>query len=89
MPMEVAAASNRFYRLIRDNKSEKFWQAHIEHANLEASDEFIQLINGMIHPDPEVRLDMADVIISQWLQGPTASQEEVLAEMQKREMRSK
>lgn len=89
MPMEIANSSNRFYKLIRDNRAEKFWEAHIDHAGIEVSPEFIALINGMIHPDPEVRLDLADVLVSPWMQGRYADREEVLTEMNKREAETK
>ena len=30
---------------------------------MDVSDEFMDLVNGMIQPDPEMRLDMADILV--------------------------
>ena len=73
MPMEQATSNNAYYRLIKSNNQDKFWEAHINHSKISVSEEFKSLINSMIHPDPEARIDLPDIIVSPWLRGVTAT----------------
>ena len=43
----------------------------------------------MIAPDSDLRLDMGDIVCHPWMQGPTASQDQVIAEMERRKAVSK
>jgi len=43
----------------------------------------------MIAPDSDLRLDMGDIVCHPWMQGPTASQNQVIAEMERRKAVSK
>jgi len=38
----------------------------------------------MLQPDPEMRHDLGDCVISKWMQGPTATAEEVMQEINRR-----
>ena len=85
MPMEVARGFNRYYKMLKENKVAEFWANHVDHIKIDVSDEFKNLVTSMIHPDPEMRLDMADIIVSPWLRGECATQEQVVEEMSRRE----
>ena len=43
----------------------------------------------MINPDQDIRLDLGDIVAHPWMQGPIASQAEVIEEMERRKERSK
>ena len=49
------------------------------------TEEFKDLINGMIHPDPRLRLDMTDILVSPWMRKEIASHDVVVCEMLRRE----
>ena len=85
MPMEIARSVNRFYKMLKNNQIDEFWKEHQAHAGVETSDEFKDLVNSMIHPDPEMRLDFAEIIVSPWMKGECATKEQVNTEMERRE----
>ena len=86
MPMDAAKPSNPMFKFIRDNRADRFWEAHIKHAGItDMSPEFIDLVNGMMHPDPDMRLDLADIIVSPWMKGAIETKDGVITEMHKRE----
>lgn len=53
------------------------------------SKDFQDLITMMLSPDHEMRIDMADIVCHPWMQGPTASRDDVINEMERRRAASK
>ena len=85
MPMEVASTQDKQFKCLAGNRPDLFWSLHAnqdEHGPIDK--DFKELIQAMIHPEASLRHDMADVISSKWMQGPIATKEQAMAEMQRR-----
>ena len=74
-----------FYQLLVANKPDEFWLSHSENREPGVfSAEFKDLVTSMIQPHANMRLCMADVIGHAWMQGPSATAEEVRADFKRR-----
>ena len=82
---DEASAKDPFYSLIKQNKMNKFWEAH-EKTKPKGfySKDFKSLINCMLNDKPHMRMTLSDLIAHPWMQGPIASKAEVRAELLRR-----
>jgi len=62
---------------------EKFWRAH-EKAGSSYSEEFKDLINAMLQPNPTHRPTIDEIMAHKWMAGPVPSKQEVYDEMDSR-----
>ena len=73
------------YSLLAQKKYEEFWEFQ-ERSNpmVNFSEDFKSLVTMMIEPSPQDRICMSDVIAHSWLQGPTATNNDIKSEMMNR-----
>ena len=87
-PFTRAEPTDPFYRLICANRSDLFWKAHSKNKPNGAayfSEEFKNLITGLIQFDPALRPQMADVRNHPWLLNEDcATLEEIQGELKRR-----
>ena len=75
-----AHSSDPYFNLLLNGRQDLFWKAH-EHVKEDNyySDDFKDLINGLLTPDPELRLNMHEISSHPWFSGPVPSQESIAA----------
>jgi serine/threonine protein kinase len=87
-PFTRAEPTDPFYRLICANRADLFWKAHSKNKPNGAayfSEEFKNLITGLIQFDPALRPQMADVRNHAWvLNEDCATLEEIQGELKRR-----
>lgn len=86
-PFTRAELHDPFYKPLVDNNHEVFWHLHTKSKpgkDAFFSQEFKHLISAMLAFQPEQRLSLADVKAHPWMEGATATYEEVQAEFAKR-----
>lgn len=85
MPMEIAKLKDKQFKCLAGNRPDLFWQLHsTQDHHGQVSQEFQDLVVSMLQPDPEMRHDLGDCVVSKWMQGPIASAEEVMEEIARR-----
>ena len=63
------------YSYLAENKSQIFWKAHDRDKKF--SDDVKGLITSMLNPKPQLRPYLIEIMYHPWMQGPTASTEEI------------
>lgn len=80
-PFTVAKPEDPFYKLICANRHDLFWKAHSKSKPAGFfSEEFKNLINGLLQFDPSHRPSMAEVKEHPWMKGSMATLEEAQQE---------
>lgn len=91
-PFNTAEAKDPFYKVLAANRADIFWKTHsankpkLANGDPFFSNEFKDLITGMLQLDVAHRPSMSEVMNHPWMQGPTPSEEEVFAEFEKRQL---
>ena len=80
-PVNEAKRIDPKFKLLLDNKTQKFWEYHEKQSGIQMSKEFKELVTSMMEPMAELRPDLADIIASPWMQGNIATHDEVIGEM--------
>ena len=82
MPFDkMARGEDSIYRFFMMNRIDKYWQTHTQDKEEGYfSDDFKDLITSMLHYHPQHRPMIADIIGHPWLQGETATPEQIKAE---------
>ena len=80
-PVNEARKRDPKFKLLMDGRQDKFWEYHEKSSKINLSKEFKDLVSSMMEPMSELRIDLPDIITSPWMQLPTATKEEVNAEM--------
>ena len=88
MPFEIAHLSDKTYRLLVRQKTEKFWNFHESVVKCQSSDFRIDglvrdLLTKMWEIDPEKRLTIKEIQAHEWLQGEIFEKEQLEAFMTK------
>ena len=86
-PFSKAVPTDQFYRMLYSG-DERFWQQHSrgKPPGFYSAD-FKSLISGMLALDPARRLSLAEIESHPWVNGPTASPQEVEEEIANRRKR--
>ena len=85
-PFGSARSTDLFYRYINSGKPAEFWAQHEKMSDkITYSDDFKQLIQGMIEADPKTRFTIDDIKFSKWYTGEVADKSTVIAEFNKYE----
>ncbi|KAM3136501.1 hypothetical protein pb186bvf_011459 [Paramecium bursaria] len=85
-PFSQAQPNDAYYKMQIQGKNDLFWNYHAKHkgnANFFSQD-FKELVSGLIHPNPEQRWNLAKIKASNWFNGPVASPDVVLQEFNQR-----
>ena len=85
MPYSIANKSDKFFTLFMENKK-KFWNHHRRLSfNNKLDKDLIELLTGMLNPNPELRWNLEQIRQSEWVsKGKMANAEEVINEMKER-----
>jgi len=84
-PFTVAQPDDPFYRCLAAGRADVFWRTHSKDKEPNFySEEFQDLIQNMLHLDPDTRLTMEQVKAHPWMQGGTPSKADVIAEFNNR-----
>jgi len=75
MPFVEARVNDPFYQLIAGNRAKYFWKKFEK-----VSDDLKDLLTGMMQLNTSARYTLEEIMIHPWFDGPTASNEEILAE---------
>ena len=82
-PFDKAAEQDLRYRLIMKHQFQTLWKQY-ERGGRTYSDDFKNIINGLLVHDPAERLTIAELKTLPWYLGKTCSQEELKAEYEKK-----
>lgn len=72
------------YKYIIGNKLDRFWKTHYKGDESYFSDEFKNLVNGMIAYNPFHRFSLSEIKSHPWFNGPVPSAEEIKEEFDQR-----
>lgn len=90
-PFNTAEAKDPFYKVLAANRADIFWKTHsankpkLENGDPFFSEEFKDLITGMLQLDAAHRPSMSEVMNHPWMQGSIPTEEEVFAEFEQRQ----
>lgn len=81
-PFNEAVSGDNYYKHIYQGRPQDFWALH---SNLQStadffSDDFKELVTGMITADPKKRYTIEDVKASAWYKGKLAEKAEIVEE---------
>lgn len=71
-PFEHAKNNDMFWKLLSKKEYDKFWEIFGDF-----SEEFKDLIQGMLHENPAYRMQLRHVKEHVWLKGSVATQDEI------------
>ena len=93
-PFKYAAPENEHYKMIHKQRFDIFWK---QQNNMDArqnpgkgtlksgfTNDFKELIASMLQYNPIQRLSTSEILAHPWMQGPVATNEEVIMEMKNR-----
>lgn len=85
-PFLLASKKCKYYNLILTNNHKKFWTVHQNFLKNEVilNEEFKDLINKMIEPNPLNRLGLSDISNHSWIAKNISQMSEINSEMSKR-----
>lgn len=86
-PFDFPSEMDPLYRYIAADNFKKFWKKHSKKLNDELDifdDEFKDLITGILKYNPEDRITMEEMLAHPWMQGETATSEELKEELSTR-----
>lgn len=84
-PFNKANISDTHYKPFKNNSTDSFWKLHSRYQKGGCfSKQFIDLMNQMMEYEPTQRLDIADLLGHEWLNGEMATEEEVKTEFRSR-----
>ena len=71
-PFSEANMNDEFFKLLSCNRVDTFWQ---QHTRLNSpgffSNDFKSLVTGLLHPDPNLRLLIVDIVAHPWIVNTT------------------
>lgn len=76
--------SDGWYALIRKENFASFWSTHETHTRRTFSPEFKDMVSSLLACEPIMRPSMAELSAFSWVNGPTASDDEMWAEFERR-----
>ena len=88
-PFTSATPNDPFYRCLAANRADIFWKNHCqnkENGDAFFSEEFKQIIQGMLQLDPSHRPSIPDIREHPWMKGPMPTKEQILQEFSKRDL---
>jgi serine/threonine protein kinase len=87
-PFPSTQGNNSFFKTIKDNKFQSFWRMHTT-SRTEGpeyySDEFVNLVTGMLQVDPIHRFSISEIKQHPWYKGEVPSQIEIKENLDKRQ----
>ena len=84
-PFGQAKRSDPLYKLIAINRTEQFWRQHTKDRKEDYfSEDFKDLVIGMLQLEPEERYTFKRISQHPWMQGPVPTRREVQRVMQDR-----
>jgi serine/threonine protein kinase len=84
-PFNEASRHDDYYRLLMENKADRFWKYHKrQHDKDFFSEDFMDLFTTMVSLHPQMRLTMSDIIAHKWMQGRHADAGEIKEEFAQR-----
>lgn len=89
-PFQTAVASDPFFKLIRDQRSQMFWTQHSRRKSLNFySPSFQNLIDRMLAFDPKQRISMEEIYAHPWFTDKVLSFEEIAVQFTERKAKVK
>ena len=80
-PFTAARPDDPFYRCLAANRSDIFWKTHLKEKEANFySEDFKDLVGGLLALDPLTRPSIEQVLEHPWMQGDTPSKDEITAE---------
>ncbi|CAD8198065.1 unnamed protein product [Paramecium pentaurelia] len=89
-PFSQAADKDQYFRLLSNNKWDLFWNQHLKYKGGNPEffpQDFRNLMHGMLAPNPDQRFTLEQCMQHPWVNGPTASIEQINNEFRKRHER--
>lgn len=86
-PFFKAEMDDRYFKVMAMERWDLYWRQHKRNTSDDISPEFMELMQGMMAKDPAKRWNQQQVLSSAWMQGPTASDAEMRAEMEARKVK--
>lgn len=88
-PFSKAIPTDNNYKYFFFNQNKTFWEKVEANKPVEAgdtfySDEFRDLINGMLNPEPTMRLTLSEILVHPWYNGPYIAMEHLQEEFVER-----
>ena len=79
MPFVEARVNDPFYQLIAGNRAQFFWKKFEK-----VGDDLKDLLTGMLQLNTSARYTLEEIMIHPWFDGPTATNNEIVDEFNKR-----
>ncbi len=86
-PFFTASADDRYFKIIAANRWDLYWKQHKKNTGTDISDDFIEMIQGVLQADPANRWTSDQVMECAWMKGGLPSSNEVHKEMTDRKAR--
>ena len=83
-PFTTAEQGDPYYRYLIQGRADQFWLLHEKNIDVSLSADFKELIQCMLHVNPQNRPCMTDIIGHPWMQQEAATEEEVKKEFSRR-----
>jgi len=86
-PFLLPSSANEHYRMLMENKIKEYWEAiDTLHPPLWCSEEFKHLVTVMLSFDITIRPSISEIRAHPWIGGEMATEDEVIAEFEKRQV---
>ncbi|CAD8124980.1 unnamed protein product [Paramecium sonneborni] len=86
-PFSQASEKDSYFRLLLTNKQDQFWNYHLRYKGGNPEffpQDFRNLINGMLAPNPDQRFTLEQCLKHPWTLGQTATLQQIQGEFKKR-----
>ncbi|CAD8114527.1 unnamed protein product [Paramecium primaurelia] len=83
-PFSIASETDPIFKLIIHNKRDEFWYCHTKNRSDIFPQDFKNLIDGMLAPNPDERFTLDQCLQHPWTNGAVATPEQIKIEFKKR-----
>lgn len=86
-PFFTAKSDDRYFKIMMAGRWDLYWRQHKKNTNTDISEDFMEMMQGVLEADPAKRWTSDQVMNCNWMKGPLPSSEEIQREMQERKDR--
>lgn len=83
-PFFKAVTEDKYFKIMALERWDLYWKQHSKNVPTPISDDFKQIIQGMLAADPAKRWTLEDVLSSAWFNGSTSTDDEMFQMMSQR-----
>ena len=80
-PFFTASSDDRYFKIMSANRWDLYWKQHKKNTGTEISDDFMEMMQGILQAEPDNRWTSDQVMNCAWMKGQMPSSEEVSRDM--------